>query len=100
MKMILYRAIVVAITLGVLTAIFIGMFGKVYHESSFVLHTSTTLTGLQAAAAIIRQAGLLGFIISLVGPFIISFVVVFIGAIWQGIWINRQIKNGERVNRP
>ena len=86
MKALIGRALFIALVLAVITTAVASVLTATFQESSQALGAGRVLMGLDAVKAAIDAFGFWGYVKGSVGTFVLFFVSVFVGAVWQGIW--------------
>ena len=95
MKIIIVKALVIAIALGILFSIFVNIVMASTIQRDYVAGTQVVLTGIDAVRDIIKTTGLNSFFRLCIGQFILYFPAIFMGCIWLGFWC----RNDGRKNK-
>jgi hypothetical protein len=82
--------LIIALVVGVIITAAASVLTATFQESSQAFGGGRVLMGVEAASAAIKAFGFWGYVKGLAGTFVLFFVSIFIGALWQGVWTSRR----------
>jgi len=92
MKNIILKSTIISLVIGASFSIVGNTLMATYVRQSALLNEELVLTGIEAVVMLIERFGIISYLTSLLGQFVLFFVPVFLGCLWLGLWHNKQIK--------
>ena len=86
MKNAYIKSLIIAATIGAVFTITLNLLSATYFLQEGMTGSKMVLTGIEAIEATIKEFGVLSYVRTLFGYFVVFFLAIFVGCVWLNKW--------------